>query len=178
MKKTNSKMSVIAKCLTTAILTGMMSVAAFAAPADLYTSNPLQEVGRQVENMKQDAVQKEILDTFAGEMDLTGVWQDEISQRASMEITENPDGSCHVLIFWGAGATEAATWEIDGNYDPASGMLSYEDGIYKVHTWDENENEVITETARTRGALMKEGEKLRWQDSKLTQNGLFVKVSE
>ena len=44
--------------------------------------------------------------------------------------------------------------------------------------WDENGKETITEEDVTKGSLMKEGDKLRWTDSKIEEDGLFVKVSE
>jgi hypothetical protein len=57
-------------------------------------------------------------------------------------------------------------------------MLSYEDGNYTVHTWDENDKETVSEGEVTKGALMKEGDKLRWTDSKNEVDCVFVKVSE
>ena len=73
---------------------------------------------------------------------------------------------------------EASIWEISGTYDETSGMLSYENGNYTVHTWDENDNETISEEGVTKGVLMKEGDKLRWSDSKNEEDCLFVKVPE
>ena len=57
-------------------------------------------------------------------------------------------------------------------------MLSYDNGNYSVHTWDDNDKETIAEEDVTKGALMKEGEKLRWSDSKNEDDCVFVKVSE
>ena len=111
-------------------------------------------------------------------MDLTGSWQDEVSQRATMDVEKSETGTYHILIHWASGAKEASTWEISGTYDETSGMLSYENGNYTVHTWDENDNETISEEEVTKGTLMKEGDKLRWSDSKNEEDGLFVKVSE
>ena len=43
-----------------------------------------------------------------------GSWQDEVSQRASMDVTQ--DGRhVEILVHWGGSATEAASWEISGN---------------------------------------------------------------
>ena len=136
----------------------------------------VDEAQKEVE--EADAKTEEFLEDFTGEMDLTGSWQDEVSQRATMDIEKAETGTYHILIHWASGAKEASTWEISGTYDETSGMLSYENGNYSVHTWDEDDNETISDEEVTKGALMKEGDKLRWSDSKNEEDGLFVKVSE
>ena len=136
----------------------------------------VEEAQKEVE--ETDAKKDEFLADFTGEMDLTGSWQDEVSQRATMDVEKSETGTYHILIHWASGAKEASTWEISGTYDETSGMLSYENGNYTVHTWDENDNETISEEEVTKGTLMKEGDKLRWSDSKNEEDGLFVKVSE
>jgi len=55
-------------------------------------------------------------------------------------------------------------------------MLSYDNGAYSIHTWDDNEEETVSGEETTKGAFMKEGDKLRWQDSKNMDDGVFVKV--
>ena len=137
-----------------------------------------QETVEQAESEVQaveDSIQNEILSDFTGKMDLAGSWQDEVSKRATMDVTANEDGSYDIVVNWGGSATEKAVWQIHGTYDEVSGMLSYEDGRYSIHTWDENDNETVSDEAVTKGAFMKEGEKLRWQDSKNSEDGLFVK---
>ena len=136
----------------------------------------VDEVQKEVE--EADAKKDEFLEDFTGEMDLTGSWQDEVSQRATMDVEKAETGTYHILIHWASGAKEASTWEISGTYDETSGMLSYENGGYTVHTWDENDNETISEEDVTKGALMKEGDKIRWSDSKNEEDCVFVKVSE
>ena len=123
----------------------------------------------------EDSIQNEVLADFTGKMDLAGSWQDEVSKRATMDVTANEDGSYDIVVNWGGSATEKAVWQIHGTYDEVSGMLSYEDGRYSIHTWDENDNETVSDEEVTKGAFMKEGEKLRWQDSKNSEDGLFVK---
>ena len=125
-----------------------------------------------------DAMAEEFLSDFTDEMNLTGSWQDEVSQRATMDIEKALTGTYHILIHWASGAKETSIWEISGTYDETSGMLSYENGNYTVHTWDENDKETVSEGEVTKGTLMKEGDKLRWSDSKNEEDGLFVKVSE
>ena len=136
----------------------------------------VEEAQKEVE--EADAKKDEFLADFTGEMDLTGSWQDEVSQRATMDVEKAETGTYHILIHWASGAKEASTWEISGTYDETSGMLSYENGNYTVHTWDENDKETISDEEVTKGTLMKEGDKLRWSDSKNEEDGLFVKVLE
>lgn len=137
-----------------------------------------QETVEQAESEVQAVEQKtdELLADFTGKMDLTGSWNDEVSKRATMDVTANEDGSYDIVINWGGSATEKAVWQIHGTYDEVSGMLSYEDGRYSIHTWDENDNETVSDEEVTKGAFMKEGEKLRWQDSKNSEDGVFVKM--
>ena len=133
-----------------------------------------QETVEQAESEVQaveDSIQNEVLADFTGKMDLAGSWQDEVSKRATMDVTANEDGSYDIVVNWGGSATEKAVWQIHGTYDEVSGMLSYEDGRYSIHT----DNETVSDEEVTKGAFMKEGEKLRWQDSKNSEDGLFVK---
>ena len=136
----------------------------------------VEDAQKEVE--EADAKKDEFLADFTGEMDLTGSGQDEVSQSATMDVEKAETGTYHILIHWASGAKEASTWEISGTYDETSGMLSYENGNYTVHTWDENDKETISDEEVTKGTLMKEGDKLRWSDSKNEEDGLFVKVSE
>ncbi len=123
-----------------------------------------------------DQMTEEVLSDFVGEMDLAGSWQDEISQRAVMDVTQKEDGSYEILVHWGASAVESANWEIHGTYDPVSGMLSYEDGRF-FHLKFENDKEEISDEQTTQGTFMKEGDKLRWSDSMNEEDGVFVKTN-
>ena len=125
-----------------------------------------------------DAMAEEFLSDFTDEMNLTGSWQDEVSQRATMDIEKALTGTYHILIHWASGAKENSIWEISGTYDETTGMISYENGNYSVHTWDDNDEETISGLDVTKGALMKEGEKIRWSDSKNEDDCVFIKVSE
>ena len=141
----------------------------------------VQEAVEETEAVQEVIEQTEaesVLEEFTGDMDLSGSWDDEISKRASMDVTKNEDGSYDILVHWGGSATETAIWTIHGEYDPKSGMLSYEDGAYSIHTFDDKGNETVSGEEKTKGVFMKEGEKLRWQDSKNTDDGLFSKSTE
>ena len=141
-----------------------------------------EAVQETVEETVQEAAEatepENLLGDFVGEMDLSGSWDDEVSKRASMDVTKNEDGSYDITVHWGASATETAIWTIHGEYDPTSGMLSYDDGNYSIHTFDDKGNETISGEEKTSGAFMKEGDKLRWQDSKNADAGLFSKTAE
>ncbi len=115
------------------------------------------------------------IEDFTGEFDLEGSWMDEVSKRASMDVTKNSDGSYDILVSWGASATETAIWQIHGQYDEKSGMLSYTDGKYAIHTFDEDGKETLSEETTTEGSFLKEDGKLRWKDSKNSDDGLFVR---
>lgn len=141
------------------------------APAEQVSN--AEEAVEQADNGVQTAADNAAKDS---DTDLTGSWDDEISQRASMEITPNEDGSYDIRVHWGASANETAVWEIHGTYDPVSGMLSYEDGAYSIHTWDANNKETVSGEERTKGTFRKEGDKLRWSDSKNSEDGVFVKT--
>ena len=125
-----------------------------------------------------DAGEGGMLSDFTGEMDLSGSWQDEVSMRASMEVTENQDGSYDILVSWGSSAFETSTWEIHGTYQPESGMLAYEDGKYSVHTFDENGRESVSGQETTKGSFSKNGEKLIWHDSKNSEDGSFIRIPD
>lgn len=151
---------------------------AAAAEAEQTAEQTAEEMDQKGEEVAQQAddLQNELLADFIGPMDLEGSWEDEVSQRAGMDVTKNEDGSYDILVHWGSSATETAIWEIHGTYDEVSGMLSYEDGAFSVHTFDEKNNETVSGEETTSGTFMKEGDKLRWSDSKNSDDGLFVKV--
>lgn len=139
----------------------------------------VQETVEETVKETAEATEPEnLLEDFVGDMDLSGSWDDEISKRASMDVTKNEDGSYDITVHWGGSATETAIWTIHGEFDPVSGMLSYEGGNYSIHTVDDKGNETISGEEKTSGAFMKEGDKLRWQDSKNADTGLFSKTAE
>ena len=178
----------------------LSGVEPFASDADgmhyiYYHPTDVRFTRGSVEQMREDQAQWDALnewawasvrDAFVSENGLTpetlgsgedysGAWQDEISQRASMDVTRSDDGGYTLLVHWGSGASEASVWEIAGSFDE-SGTLTYEDGKYTVHTFDENGGETVSEEETTRGSFTQEDGKLRWQDSKNDGEGLFVKI--
>ena len=124
-----------------------------------------QEAAEETVKEAAEAAEPEnLLEDFVGDMDLSGSWDDEVSKRASMDVVKNEDGSYDITVHWGGSATETAIWTIHGNYS--------------IHTVDDKGNETISGEEKTSGAFMKEGDKLRWQDSKNAEQGLFSKTTE
>ena len=68
--------------------------------------------------------------------DLTGSWQDEVSQRATMDATKKDDGSYDIVVSWGSSASEKSTWEIHGGFrvklSTADGQMAQWGFLYVV----------------------------------------------
>lgn len=133
------------------------------------------EAAEQAMN-EADQLLKEFQESTVEDVDLSGSWQDEISQRASMDVTKNDDGSYDILVHWGGSAFETAIWEIHGTYDVAAGELLYADGKYSIHTFEEDGTETISSEETTNGGFIMEDGKLRWKDSMNDSEGLFTKM--
>ena len=59
-----------------------------------------QEANEETEAVQEVIEQTEadsVLEDFTGDMDLSGSWDDEVSKRASMDVTKNEDGSYTLL---------------------------------------------------------------------------------
>ena len=107
--------------------------------------------------------------------DCAGSWQDEVSMRATMDVAQDGD-HVEILVHWGGSATEAAVWEISGEFDPETGELAYDDGRYAVIEWDEDGNDTVVEEQTTSGSFTWEDGKLRWKDAMNEDEGLFEKL--
>lgn len=122
-------------------------------------------------------------DLEIGDSVLNGNWQDEISQRAGLDVVMYTNGSYDMTVFWGNSAFETAVWEIHGYFQDGA-VLPYDNGHYTIRTYDENGNETITQEATTQGSFTLEQDgKLRWNDSQVEKNGytegcLFVQMGE
>ena len=117
---------------------------------------------------------------------LSGMWQDEMSQRANLDVVMYGDGHYEMTVMWGNGASETCVWQIRGFFtadDNDNAALTYDDGYYFVSTYDDSGNETVTQEATTQGSftLQTDG-KLRWLNSQVAENGysegcLFVQES-
>lgn len=129
---------------------------------------PEQEEEQQIPEDPEDTAE-DVLKAVVppDDFDLVGEYQDETSQRATMTVT--PDGEDHyqVEIVWGGSATEMAVWTFEGDFDYASGMLTYDNGRKVIDDFKEDgsqSEEVVYEGSK--GALMYYDEGLHWQDDK------------
>ena len=96
-----------------------------------------QEAAEETVKEASDAAKPEnALEDFTGDMDLSGSWDDEVSQRASMDVVKNEYGSYNINVHWGGRATETAIWTIHGESDPTSAMLSSDEGKHSNHTFE------------------------------------------
>lgn len=57
--------------------------------------------------------------SFSPKNDLTGIWQDEVSQRANLTIYDQGD-NFYIKASWGQSATEKTVWEMTANFDTKS----------------------------------------------------------
>lgn len=146
-----------------------------AATADALADEALEDVTAAGEEAAAitDAAQEEALEGLTGEMDLSGSWEDELSGRATMEAVPAEDGAYDIYVVWGDTADRSLVWQIHGEYDPVSGMLSYEDAVSYYHVTDDAGNEKMEDQQTSHGAFMKNGDKLRWQDSRGDTECLF-----
>lgn len=80
-----------------------------------------------------------------GSQDITGNYQDSVSQRATMTINEGEDGTYDVCVMWSSSATEETEWNMNCKLE--EGKLSYEDSdkIFRVYEDDDPESFEETE---------------------------------
>ena len=138
-----------------------------------------EEVKENIDKAKEET--SEAVKEVTGEtevIDITGSWRDGVSSRAGMEATKNDDGSFDIKIHWGGSVSEAAEWVIHGSFDSATGKLSYEDGSYAIHTFDEDGNDTVSDEQTTKGSFVIEGDKVRWEDSMASSECLFEKGAD
>ncbi|MBR2769415.1 MAG: hypothetical protein IKD68_10815 [Solobacterium sp.] len=140
------------KKLLTGILAGLMLVTAGCA--------------QKSEPMTEEAV----VQMVSGDMKLGGVWEDEKDPKLTVIFIETEENEYEVIGNLEKSDTESETWAIHGKYDPAAGMLSYQDGTYAVKKKNAD-GDIATEGEKTvQGNFGKIGEKsLTWQDSALSE---------
>lgn len=94
---------------------------------------------------------------------ILGVYEDSISQRASLEVKHNDDGTFYIELYWGTSAFEANIWKMNATFDPATNRLEYKDCTEIVQTYSETEEtkvEVVYENGE--GYFEVDGDLLRW----------------
>ena len=128
------------------------------------------------QTIEESRVPKEVRNILVGE------WQDMTSQRAGMEITEWDEANgkdFHAQIYWSGSYADRMVWNMDLEFDPASGELVYKGGRKAEVTYNEDgliENEDVKwEDAEGSFSMAEVGE-LRWSDSRQEDAGDFVFV--
>ena len=113
---------------------------------------------------------------------LVGEWQDMTSQRAGMDITGEDDANgkdFHAQIFWSGSYADRMVWDMDLEFDPASGELVYKGGRKAEVTYNEDgliaNEDVKWEDAEGSFSMAEVGE-LRWSDTRQEDAGDFVFV--
>lgn len=99
--------------------------------------------------------------------DFIGSWEDETSQRASLEISQLEDEQYQILVSWSSSATENTEWRMTGRINNVND-LEYMDGSKVNLTYDDDGNVVNEETVYSDAEgwfSLSEG-KLRWIDFK------------
>ena len=121
----------------------------------------------------ESTVPQELTDLFVGE------WMDRTSQRAGMEITEGEyteEKDFCVKISWAGSYADAMVWEMNLEYDPATGQIAYENGRKAQVTYNEDgsiANEDV-QWENSKGAFTVEGSELHWTDSNEEDAADFV----
>lgn len=108
------------------------------------------------------------LEEVQEEEDLSGNYQDSVSQRATMDVTKNEDGTYHIFVSWSSSAFEGMTWEM--NAEKVGDTLTYQDCVTKM-------NDEVQEEIQKGSFDIKDG-KLEWTGSHdpSCQNCVFEKV--
>ena len=146
-----------------------------AQPADTAQAGA-DSTAETAQTIEESRVPKEVRNILVGE------WQDMTSQRAGMEITEWDEANgkdFHAQIYWSGSYADRMVWDMDLEFDPASGELVYKGGRKAEVTYNEDgliENEDVKwEDAEGSFSMAEVGE-LRWSDSRQEDAGDFVFV--
>ena len=128
------------------------------------------------QTIEESRVPKEVRNILVGE------WQDMTSQRAGMEITQWDEANgkdFHAQIFWSGSYADRMVWDMDLEFDPASGELVYKGGRKAEVTYNEDgliaNEDVKWEDAEGSFSMAEVGE-LRWSDTRQEDAGDFVFV--
>lgn len=106
-----------------------------------------------------------------------GTWEDEITRRATM-VAAQYGTHVEIRVRWSYGTNAAETWKISGEMNPETGMLLYNDAEYCYLQWDATGIETVVLADRSSGLFSWIDQKLRWQDTLIEGDGLFVKLSD
>ena len=110
--------------------------------------------------------------------DLSGEYQDEVSQRAELTLVKTADDSYEIGISWANSATETVYWSATGTFDGS--ILSYGSGEKHLYTYGEDGEVVddVTEETGLSGTLtLGDDAKLTWAGATEEETAVFVLTS-
>ncbi len=131
------------------------------------------EEKKEEETDKETTPEKETEEAGEDTLGIVGSYDDEVSGRATMEVIKDTGDQYVCMVNWSGGASETAVWTIKGTFDESTKTLSYKDGSYTIISWAEDGTETASEPETTEGSVTIEDGKLRWKDSKNSEDGLF-----
>ncbi len=182
-RKNIMKKKLVLMLLATSLATGLLFGCGDTKNSDTETKQETTgKTEKTEEEKKEDSEEEKASEAETSEvgedtLGIAGNYSDEVSGRAVMEVLKDTEDQYYCMINWGAGASETAVWTIKGAFDEASKTLTYTDGTYTVISWTEDGTENTSEPETTSGSLTIEGDKIRWKDSKNSEDGLFAKES-
>ncbi len=122
--------------------------------------------GKEEENTSEK--KEEIIAAVTGDMVFAGNWADAEDDDLRMIFEETAENEYDIICYWGKTASEADSWKMHGAYDPASGMLLYENGSYAYLKMTPEGNETRQDETAVSGYIGKRSEdEFTWMDDKL-----------
>ncbi|MCQ2551081.1 MAG: hypothetical protein MJ146_02665 [Clostridia bacterium] len=110
--------------------------------------------------------------------DLTGHYEDQISQRAMMDIEKTEGDTYSILIHWSSSASEGLEWEASGTFD--GDKIQYTDCKCQQYTYDDTgdlvKSEVMGEN-KTGTLTVGEGLDITWEGDEAGETAEFIQVA-
>ncbi len=123
-----------------------------------------------------DEIINDTINSISGDMYFEGTWTDEEDNNLTMIFTETAENEYDIIVTWGKTDKEADQWNLHGKYDPASGMLKYEDGKYVHLKMNPDGNETQEDETAVSGSMDKiDDMKFIWHDSKIEKERTMIK---
>ena len=113
-------------------------------------------------------------DAAAASDDISGIWADEIAQRASIEIEQDGDGGYSCIVYWSESYDTMNEWHFSGTLD--GGILTYDAGTHIRFVANENEEMVEDSSEECAGMLVLSDGKLTWTDTTVESEVVFVRA--
>lgn len=121
----------------------------------------------------------ELENNIKGMFDITGEYQDEYSQRATMSVTED-NGTYYFTVYWSNSSNETIVYSMEGTREDED--IKYEGENIAVYTYDDEGNEMVADGTASNNIGWFEivDGKLAWTGASKEENKncVFVKVSD